>query len=844
MPGRLRVTLLFVFLLMAAASAFAATNPPVITSLSPKDTIAGTGQLTVDVFGANFVSGAQVRVNNTNHPTTFVDAGHLQVTIFASDTSSPKSLNIVVANPAGFGTSTAVTFTVLPNSPTINSVSPTSIPVKSTDLAIHIKGVNFASNATVRVNNTDRDTTFVDSSTLDATLQSTDVSSARTLTITVVNPQPTIKTSNSVTISVTNGTAAPVLTVLSPDNVVEDSGAFTLTIFGNNFVATPTVLFNNLTHLATFVSATKITTTINGTDIANPGTATVVVRNPDGKTSNTLTFTILAKNQPTLTSISPSTVTAHSSAFTLTVTGTNFIAGAKVNVNSTAHTATFVDSTTLTTSIFSTEVQNPGTLSISVTNPGTPALTTGTLPLYVVDPNAPVITGLNPQSVTAGSGIIKVLVNGSGFLNTDKVLFNGTEHPTEFAGDTQLAVTLSADDTATVGQFPIAVRHQLNSVTSAPATFNVTAADAGPVITLLNPSTAAMGGTPFTLQVIGTGFTTDSIVSVDGQPRTTTFVSSTQLTVPIFASDLTAVRQIPVTVTNPGLSPSVPVNLNVAIVTPVITSLSPSTVIAGDSGFNLVVNGTGFSSTAIINVNGQSQVTQFDSTTGSLSASVLASAITNVGHLDITVTDRGITSAVSPLQIVGPRITALSPQSVTAGSGATTLIVSGTNFLPTSVIVFGGVDKLTSFAAASGTLSTTLTAADLANPGTAAVVVRNTFGALSNPVVFTVVSPGAPAILQLTPSTIVAGSSATEVTITGVNFLPSAVVSVNGTSRQTAFDNEHQLRVTLSAAELASEGTLTFTVTNGDGTTSAPVQLTITPAGSGTPPARRRAVPH
>jgi hypothetical protein len=54
----------------------------------------------------------------------------------------------------------------------------------------------------------------------------------------------------------------------------------------------------------------------------------------------------------------------------------------------------------------------------------------------------------------------------------------------------------------------------------------------------LSPGTAVAGGAGFTLTLTGTGFTPASLIYVNGQSRTATFVSEETLTVPITAADI------------------------------------------------------------------------------------------------------------------------------------------------------------------------------------------------------------------------------------------------------------------------------------------------------------------
>ncbi|MBI4481706.1 MAG: IPT/TIG domain-containing protein, partial [Acidobacteria bacterium] len=73
-----------------------------------------------------------------------------------------------------------------------------------------------------------------------------------------------------------------------------------------------------------------------------------------------------------------------------------------------------------------------------------------------------------------------------------------------------------------------------------------------PVISSLNPSSATAGGSAFTLAVAGTNFVSGSVVRWNGQNRTTTFVSATQVNAAIPASDIAAAGTASVTVFNPA----------------------------------------------------------------------------------------------------------------------------------------------------------------------------------------------------------------------------------------------------------------------------------------------------
>src|SRR5208283_3352488 len=88
-------------------------------------------------------------------------------------------------------------------------------------------------------------------------------------------------------------------------------------------------------------------------------------------------------------------------------------------------------------------------------------------------------------------------------------------------------------------------------------------------ITSLSPPNATAGGGPFTLTINGTGFTTDTYVYIGGLYRAiATFVSSTQVTIPLQASDIATAGAFQVAVGNfntAGCGPYVPTTFYVLL---------------------------------------------------------------------------------------------------------------------------------------------------------------------------------------------------------------------------------------------------------------------------------------
>jgi IPT/TIG domain len=80
----------------------------------------------------------------------------------------------------------------------------------------------------------------------------------------------------------------------------------------------------------------------------------------------------VAGSVPTVAALSPASMTAGSSAFTLTVNGTNFGSQAVVNWNGAARATSFVSGNQVTAAIPAADLATAGSAAVTVTNPGTP----------------------------------------------------------------------------------------------------------------------------------------------------------------------------------------------------------------------------------------------------------------------------------------------------------------------------------------------------------------------------------------------------------------------------------------------------------------------------------------
>jgi hypothetical protein len=104
-----------------------------------------------------------------------------------------------------------------------------------------------------------------------------------------------------------------------------------------------------------------------------------------------------------------------------------------------------------------------------------------------------------------------------------------------------------------------------------------------PATTSISPSAKTVGDTDFTLTVDGSSFVGTSVVRLDGADRVTAYVSSTQLTATIPATDLETAGSKAITVFNPtpGGGTSNAQTLTVEKATPAITWANPADIVYG-----------------------------------------------------------------------------------------------------------------------------------------------------------------------------------------------------------------------------------------------------------------------
>jgi uncharacterized repeat protein (TIGR01451 family) len=157
--------------------------PPDLLSLNPSSAPAGTNSLILRVNGTGFSSGSMVLWNGGPVDTAFVSPTQLNGTIPSSLLNAAGAAIITVGNSA------SLTFTILP--PAVNLLSPQAAQPGSPPFTLTIGGTNFVPGSTVRWNGGNLSTTFINSTTLNATVPTSLLTTVGTANVTVVSASST-----------------------------------------------------------------------------------------------------------------------------------------------------------------------------------------------------------------------------------------------------------------------------------------------------------------------------------------------------------------------------------------------------------------------------------------------------------------------------------------------------------------------------------------------------------------------------------------------------------------------------------------------------------------------------
>jgi hypothetical protein len=268
------------------------------------------------------------------------------------------------------------------------------------------------------------------------------------------------------------------------------TGATAVNVAGGGVNVSNVVVVNSTTITATFTITAGAAATARNVTVVTPG-----------GTSGAVQFTVLVAPAPTLTSIAPNVHVRGGGAFTVTLTGTNFLPGATVTAgaNITVGTVTVNSATQITTTFSIGGGAALGPRSVTVTTAGG---VSGPVTFTVAG-----LTSIAPTSGLRGS-VVPVTLSGFGLTGTTAVNVSGTlVTPGAFTvvNDTTVSTTF------TIGATAIASGRTVTVTTLSGNTNSVTFTVQGPTLTSISPSSAThptTGTISVPVTLTGTNLTT------------------------------------------------------------------------------------------------------------------------------------------------------------------------------------------------------------------------------------------------------------------------------------------------------------------------------------------------
>jgi large repetitive protein len=306
----------------------------------------------------------------------------------------------------------------------------------------------------------------------------------------------------------------PTITSFSPTS---GKVGTTVTINGTHFTGTTNVRFHGVAATFTVNSDAKITTTVP----SGATTGKITVTNPAGTATSGTNFIVI--RPPTISSFAPAQGKV---GRVVTITGTHFTGVTKVRFHGVAATFTVNSDTKISTSVPS------GATSGKITVTNIAGTATSLTNFIVIRP--PGITSFAPTQGKAGTS---VTINGTHFIGTTRVRFNGVIATFTVNSDTKITAAVPA--AASTGK--IAVVNEAGTATSA----NNFIVIKTPSITSFSPTSGKAGNT---VTINGTHFTGTTSVKFNGVAAT--FTVNTDLKISATVPGLATTGKI--VVTNPA----------------------------------------------------------------------------------------------------------------------------------------------------------------------------------------------------------------------------------------------------------------------------------------------------
>lgn len=452
--------------------------PPALVGISPNIGSQGSSGV-FNITGRNFGPGTSIALSGTGVTVSDINvvAENLVTARITVASDAPLGARTLTASTSS-GVSAGLTYTVIPPSPTLASLSPSS-GAQGTAVGVTLTGTNFVAGATsVAVSGggvTVSDVKVVSATSLTATLK---LDANATLGGRAVTVRTIAGPSSAVTFTVLP--PAPTLTNITPTVGIRTSFV-PATLTGTNFISgatTVAVTGDGVTvDSVRVVDGTTVTALFVVSATASVSDRTVTVSTAGG-TSNGVRYTVLAP-APRITGLTPNSGTTGTTTH-VTIAGDNFVAGlTAVAVGLTGVRASSVDVVSpnvLTVDFTIAAGASAGNYSVVVS-----ALGRSSSPAtFTVNAPALALTNISPASGALGT-TVNVTLTGSGFADDgsgsggSNIFVSGADviiSNVNVVNDNVITAKFAISGGAALGARNVTVTNAGN--TSTPVTFTIT----------------------------------------------------------------------------------------------------------------------------------------------------------------------------------------------------------------------------------------------------------------------------------------------------------------------------------------------------------------------------------
>jgi hypothetical protein len=495
----------------------------------------------------------------------------------------------------------------------------------------------------------------------------------------------------------------PTVTAISRDTATAGASTFSVVLGGAEFMPGVVATFDGFPRTTNRLSSGAISFALLAGDLSAVGDHEIRAKNPDPTAgpSAPIAFHVLAPPPvPVIDSLSPDTVSAGGSAFTLNVHGTGFTLRSVIRWNSIPLTTVRHSTTHLSTSIASSDIASPGSMGITVFTPtpggGTSASRTLTI---TAPPPPPGVTSLAPTSMRTGGPTQTLHVYGQGFTPSTVIYFNtvnqNTTPPITFVADTEVTVQVPLAQLTTK-------KFALVGLQGAATYKALTLLPPHVVVTSISPDSAVLGDSiVFTAR--GTGFVppgddySNTLVRWRGILQGTDFLTDTTLRVRIPLEHGLAGGVVSVAFVNQGDTDTAYANFTIMRPVPVITEFTPPDDTTGPGAMTIFGRAVGIDSTVQVYVDGVLHPSAGlqpnpGDTVGFFTAQLAAGEAATPGPRVITLVNLGPgggTSAPDTFWLSTPNpvpaLDSASPNPLAIGATGTTITVHGEKLVPGAV---------------------------------------------------------------------------------------------------------------------------------------------------------------